>query len=559
MSGGELRESVALLAEEWRVLALGLCGPLVYATWVVASGLVLEAGTPALKRAVATTVAGTPVRGLELFALLAWIVLPSLAAIALVQRQLFNRHDNLANSYRMAEPGVLLVVPSLALVGCLAALVVSGWSLPLVAALLVVTVHFLVRTVAFGHRVYTLSLTRTLLGMIAVSAVSVVVGLLVRLSTVTGLDPRLASRVATAGVADAVQTWTALIGIESALLLRGTLFVPIALSVCYLLAQTTVASIAKRRGLPSAPKRRPGQRVPESAQPSAASSATRVVSNADTATEATGDADGTAVTDPESDPTPDSAGDADGTGPTTTPSETADGDDEHSGTRVFTPTEPVPSADDPGEQPTETDGRSGGAEAARTSRNRVLPIIETTEAYRRSGDGTHRRSDAGDTIPRFEPAADTDSTNSGNQTDEQSDSNAVLPEFDSDPTASGPVDRDERAEIPVSDTGTENGADDSVRAATAVVPRFEAAHEYAAVSEFDQSATPVNAETIIADTGSSPDESLAAPGTSESEPSAATNGPAEIDCPSCGRRVENSAEVCYCPGCGTALDTGAGR
>ncbi|WP_324757415.1 hypothetical protein [Haloarcula montana] len=535
MSGGELRESVALLAEEWRVLALGLCGPLVYATWVVASGLVLEAGTPALKRAVATTVAGTPVRGLELFALLAWIVLPSLAAIALVQRQLFNRHGNLANSYRMAEPGVLLVVPSLALVGCLAALVVSGWSLPLATALLVVTVHFLVRTVAFGHRVYTLSLTRTLLGMIAVSALSVVVGLLIRLSTVTGLDPRLASRAATAGVADAVQTWTALIGIESALLLRGTLFVPIALSVCYLLAQTTVASIAKRRGLPSAPKRRPGQRVPESAQPSAVTSATRVVSNADTAPEATGDSDGTAVTNSESDPTPGSADDADGPGPTTTPSETADGGDEHSGTRVFTPTEPVPSADDPGEQPTETDERSGSVETAQTSRSRVLPMIETTEAYRRSGDGTHRTSDAGDTIPRFEPAADTD------------------------PTASGPVDRDERAVTPVSDTSTESEADDSVRAATDVVPRFEAAHEYAAVSEFDQSATPVNAETIIADTGSGPDESLATPGTSESEPPAATNGPAEIDCPSCGRRVENSADVCYCPGCGTALDTGAGR
>ncbi|WP_284008478.1 hypothetical protein [Haloarcula pelagica] len=381
MLAGELRESVTLLVEEWRLLALGLAGPFVYGTWVVASGLVLEVGAPALKRAVATTVAGTPIRGLELFALLAWVVLPTLVAVAVVQRQLFNRHDNLANAYRMAEPGVLLVVPALALVGCLAALVTSGWSPLLVFALLAVTVHFLVRTVAFGHRVYTLSLGRTLLAMTTVSALSVVVGLLVRVPAVAGRDPRLASRVAAVGVADAVGAWTTLVGVEPTLLLRGTLFVPIVLSACYLLAQTTVAAVAKRRGLPTAPDRRPGQRVPESAQPSAAPSATRVAPDADPSEPTTADADPVADTDPT----------------TTGTAETPDsGGDDHTGTGVFTQTDPVPPAGSdesaettgqPDEPPVAAHSRSETATGA-TDRDASSghPVVPTFEAA--NGDGT---------------------------------------------------------------------------------------------------------------------------------------------------------------------------
>ena len=521
MASGELRESVALLVTEWRVLALALAGPVVYGTWVVASGLVLEAGAPALRRAVATTVAGTPIRGLEIFALLSWIVLPALVAIALVQRQLFNRHDNLANYYRLAEPGVLLVVPTAALVCCLAALVVSGWSLPLAFALLVVTVHFLVRTAAFGHRVYTLSATRTLLGIVAVSMVSIVVGLLVRLPAVAARDPRLASRVATIGVADAVGTWTTVLGVEPTLLPRGTLFVPIVLSVSYLLVQTTVASIAKLRGLPTAPERRPGQRVPESAQPSAATSATRVVSGADSGT------DGTAPADTESEQRPDPPEETDSAAPTPDGDAAEEGGDDHTGTRVFTPNEPVPPAD--GDTPATPDaatdiGPDRPADGSADQNGSAVPTFEGAGGPSRGGSVRQRsgRSDA--VVPRFETVP-----TAGQSSEEHADTGdrgAVVPVFEStDGTASGG-----HAEV---DTGG--------------LSTVEPTHT--APGDHDRSRA--DAETVIAETTDEAADTVA--GGAESADAD------EIDCPSCGRRVSNDADICYCPGCGTALETDPDR
>lgn len=322
MSGGELRDSVRLVPGEWRLFALGALGPAVYGLWVLASGLVLSSAAPSLGSGVLGRVGGTPVRGRDAFAALAWLALPTLAGLYVFNGHLFNRHDNLAHDYRMDSPGVLLVVPAVTLVGCLLALSLAGWSPALGLALVVVAVHFLARTVAYGRRVYTLSVPRTLAAITAVSSLSIVVGLFLRLPAVTARDPRLAARAAQAEVGPVVETFVAIAGIDPTPVVRGSLFVPVVLSTAYLLAQTVAATVAKRRGLPTAPDRRPGQRVPETAQPTVEPEETRVVGPSGTAAQ-------TVVDDSASEATDD-------TGP---------GPEAHSGTRVYAPSDPVPAPD----------------------------------------------------------------------------------------------------------------------------------------------------------------------------------------------------------------------
>jgi hypothetical protein len=434
--------------------------------------------------------------------------------------------------------------------------------------------------------------------------------------------------------------------------------------------------------LPTAPKRRPGQRVPESAQPSAATSDTRVVSSAETEQPDSepDEMQDTVVAEPdptptgESDSAPSTASAETYGGPSTAvtegeSNETATEDGDHTGTRVFSPNEPVPSASGDGppadpfadddtaaehhtgssEPPTEperqdadqddgvstptssteadpveeqtvvdddlptdataaesatldTNGSGSADESIATdpaATNR--PVVPTFEAAPGDSDdesaetgtgASDARGPATPVLPRFEPVAEyTDGVDDAAATDTVAVTGVVLPRFESaledspagDDTeqtvsrehvlprfeapatyrsnhADGAADRQEPKVLPVfegipdseqstTQPGDSHGQDQHAD----VLPTFETAAENGGTGNELVSATE-RIDTVItdrSDDGTSVDVGRDVATDTGEEPPA---DPEMIDCPSCGRSVRDSTDICYCPGCGTALE-----
>lgn len=259
MAGGpatELRESVTLLLREWWLFVGGLLGVLCYGGWVLASGVVFRRVTPL---ASVRTVAGFAIDAATVFAVLAWLVLPALVAVALVERRLQNASGNLVDDYRLDHPSVLLAIPGLVLLGCLAATVTVGESTAVVAVALVASVHLLVRTVAYGYRVYTLSLPRLFSALLFLTAATLAGGALVQMAALSG---PVGEWVANAGVDTVVRTQLPAAGIDPASVPGLVVAVPAVLASAYLLLQLVAGSVVRLRAPLEDPNRRAGQRFP---------------------------------------------------------------------------------------------------------------------------------------------------------------------------------------------------------------------------------------------------------------------------------------------------------
>ncbi|GCF15479.1 hypothetical protein Harman_34140 [Haloarcula mannanilytica] len=327
--GSELRESAALLrAETWLFVGMGLAW-VAYGGWVIATGRVL--GALGLDGPVFST--GGALSFCTVLAVGLWLVGPGLVSVALINRRLRNRHGNLVGAYRLDHPSLLLAVPGCVLLGCLLLRVILGQWLPLTVLAVVGSVHLVVRTVAYGHRVYTLSSPPFLSLLVFVSAVSFGVAWLVHAMTEPGLSPWIAD----AGVGPVVETMLQLFGLPAAQVGAVCIAVPGVLASVYLLVQLLAGAVVRARAPLANPQRRPDQRFP-------------IMPPVDSPR----DADETAVVERAADTEPreqpvDETDTADEADDDATPA--------HTGTRVFSPDE-VAQTQPPAHESTQGDGQS---------------------------------------------------------------------------------------------------------------------------------------------------------------------------------------------------------
>jgi hypothetical protein len=325
--GLELRESAALLrTETWLFVGVGLAW-LVYGGWVLATGLLL-AQFSGLEQTVLVTLAGRTVSLRTVLAGGLWLVGPSLATVVLINRRLRNRHGNLADAYRLDHPSVLLAIPGSVLLGCLLVSLILGQRRPLTVIALFGTVHLVVRTVAYGHRVYTLSVPTFLSLLVFVSAVSLSTGWLVQTVTAPGVLSALSPWLTQTGISPVVETALQLTGVQPAQATPLLVAVPGVLASAYLFFQLLAGTVVRIRAPLSNPQRRPDQRFPIMPPVRTAESGTerptaeRAVNAESDSREQTGDRADTA----------DTGSDEESPG--------------HTGTRVFSPDE-VPAAEPP--------------------------------------------------------------------------------------------------------------------------------------------------------------------------------------------------------------------
>jgi hypothetical protein len=256
--GSELRESAALLrAETWLFVGVGLAW-VAYGGWVIGTGQLL--GAFGLDGPVFSTGAALSLR--TVLAVGLWLVGPGLVTVVLLNRRLRNRHGNLVSAYRLDHPSLLLAIPGCVLLGCLLLGVTLGQRLPLTVLALVGSVHLVVRTVAYGHRVYTLSSPPFLSLLVFVSAVALGTAWLVHATTAPSVSSALSPWLAEAGVGSVAETALQLTGIRPSQAVTVFIAVPGVLASVYLLVQLLVGAVVRARAPLANPQRRPDQRFP---------------------------------------------------------------------------------------------------------------------------------------------------------------------------------------------------------------------------------------------------------------------------------------------------------
>nr|WP_254282456.1 zinc ribbon domain-containing protein [Haloarcula salina] len=256
----ELRESVSVLrAERWLFLGLVLAW-VAYGAWVVATGLALRRVAPKLDSTTFAAAGGVEITATVAVAAVAWLVVPSLVAVWLVNRRLRNDYGNLADAYRFDHPALLLVVPGVALACCLVLSVALGRSGALTVLAVAATAHLVVRTVAYGHRVYTLSSPAALSVLVFLTALTFAVGWLAR---ATVLDvPTAVDWPARAGVDRTVGPVLDATAVTPTVAVTAAVAVPGTLVAAYLVVQSAVGAVVRSRAPLADPQRRPDQRFP---------------------------------------------------------------------------------------------------------------------------------------------------------------------------------------------------------------------------------------------------------------------------------------------------------
>jgi len=327
----ELRRSVAVLATEWWLFGGVLAGYVTYGVWVIGTGLALRAVAPELATTSLTTVGQTPVTGLVVLAAVAWLLAPAVAAAWLLDRQLSNLSGNLVSQYSIDHPGVLPAPSGVLMLLTASATFVLGPRTPVLVVMAIASVHLLVRTVAFGRRVYSFSYRPLFTALSAVSIAALAAAWLVQ---APGLPGTVRTQVTDAGVGAVVETGLALTGIAPGTATGYLVTVPALLSGLYLVTQTVVARRVRAEAPLSNPVKRAEQRYPimppvaDSSrpgppQPSADEDAAVATTNSPST-----DAETTAGQ------------------PSEASADTTDNSEDSSHTRVFTTEEPIPDGED---------------------------------------------------------------------------------------------------------------------------------------------------------------------------------------------------------------------
>lgn len=329
-SGVALRRSVSLLATERWLLLGGVAGYLLFGLWVVATGIALETAAPSLATTAVTTVGTTTLTAATLVAAVLWVAVPSVVATWLFERHIANPHGNLLNHYRIDHPGVLPAPSGVAMLVFVAAALVLGPIAPVVLLGAVASTHLLVRTIAYGRRVYSFSPRPLFSVMAALGVGALATGWLVH---APGLPDPVSQQVARAGVGSVVDTGLGIVGTTPATALGVLVAVPAVLSGLYLAVQAIAARGVRARAPLADPDKRAEQRfpimppVPASERPGATPRPSKPSDDTATESTATETDDSPAAQTPLDDGTPD---------------DDTSTDDDTSHTRVFTGGESTP-------------------------------------------------------------------------------------------------------------------------------------------------------------------------------------------------------------------------
>lgn len=326
-NAAELRRSLSLLSTEWWLPVGGALAYPLFGGWVVATGIAVTTLAPSL----GSTAVG-PTTGSVVFAAIVWLLLPAVAVAWLLDRRLSNNYGNLLSHYRINNPGVL-VAPA----GVLATLfpvvaVILGPRPPVVVFGLVAGTSLLVRTVAYGRRVYSFS-SRPLFSLLtAVSGAALAAAWLVHAPRLPGA---VGEQVGRAGVEPVAEAVTTALGTTPATALGLLVAVPAFLSGLYLVIQVAVSRRVRKQAPLADPDKRAEQRFPIMPPVPAGDRPGGMPSGppSNTESESSGTTSGTDASSSNPPSTPTSA---------STSSSVSASTDDSSNTRVFTTDEPVP-------------------------------------------------------------------------------------------------------------------------------------------------------------------------------------------------------------------------
>ncbi|QPV62159.1 hypothetical protein I7X12_15630 [Halosimplex litoreum] len=266
----ELGRSVRLLADEERWLFLGLlAGAAGYLIWLAGTGVAVSQIADLAVGAYTVDPWSTEAAGLAVTFAVLWVLVPSAVAVRYVVGKLTNLRGNVEQCYRFDRPLVALV-PPLVLLGVAvavgAARGVATWDV--LALLAVANTLLLVRTVAYGYRVYSFSVPRLLQALVFASAVVATTATVSRAASLGGQTALVEAATVRYGVSDVVFGEVSRAGFTAPLLPLAAVAAPATLALAYVWLQL-FASLLVRIRRPNVPRSaiRAGQRYPQVVQP----------------------------------------------------------------------------------------------------------------------------------------------------------------------------------------------------------------------------------------------------------------------------------------------------
>ena len=266
----ELGRSARLLVDEERWLFVGLlAGGVGYLVWLAGTGVAVSQAATLVAGSYAVDPWSTESTALAVTFAVLWVLLPSLLAVRYVVGNLTNLRGNVEQCYRFDRPLVALAPPLVVLAGGVALGAVRGaatWDV--LAVLALASALSLVRTVAYGYRVYSFSTPRLLQTLLFVSTVVATVTTVSLASSLTGHTALVEAAAARYGVAAIAFGTVSRAGVSAPILPLAAVATPAALALSYVWVQL-LASLLVRLRRPDVPRSaiRAGQRYPQVVQP----------------------------------------------------------------------------------------------------------------------------------------------------------------------------------------------------------------------------------------------------------------------------------------------------
>jgi len=265
----ELVYSVRLLTGEERRLVAGLLGGTVgYFIWLAGTGAAAHEFLEAVVGPVSSSQWSGEARLLAAVYLVLWVLFPSALAVWFVVGELTNIRGNVEKRYRIDRPAALLVAP-LALVAVLSLVTFfRGPGLRTLVALGLGSALLLVRAVAYGYRVYALSIPALLKGLLFVAAVVVSLAVASHSAGLAGQDPLVRTVATQYGVHNLVFGEIAVGGDRVLLFPVVGAAAPAIVALTYIWFQVMAGLVVRIRS-PDVPRSaiRAGQRYPQVVQP----------------------------------------------------------------------------------------------------------------------------------------------------------------------------------------------------------------------------------------------------------------------------------------------------
>jgi len=373
----ELGRSARLLLDEERWLFLGLVvGGIGYLVWLAGTGVAVSRAAELVDSSYSVDPWSTGATALAVTFAVLWVLLPSLLAVRYVVGKLTNLRGNVEQCYRFDRPLVALVPPLVVLGAGVALGAVRGavtWEV--LAVLGLASTLLVVRTVAYGYRVYSFSTPRLLQALLFVCAVVATVAVVSLASPLTGHTVLVEATAARYGVAAIAFGTVSRAGVSAPTLPLVAVATPAVLALAYVWVQLFDSLVVRLRR-PDIPRSeiRAGQRYPQVVQPGTSD---RLAMGT-----ASGGSSGSAESDSVDAQTSSgqSAGSATASTAEATADESADAPTESVGqTRVYTP--PEDADDEPPDAVGATDGPAGTRASDEAVKNEFCSVCgETYEA-----------------------------------------------------------------------------------------------------------------------------------------------------------------------------------